>query len=104
MLGRQQERLAADDASQLAEGDDRAGEGDRPDHMPTKVSIPLILASTLVRGKFGSSVVPKPMSTAARPTKPWSIATIRGMEVISTRAASTPPMPPPTTSATINMP
>ena len=97
---RQQQRLAADDALQLAERDDRAGEGDRADEDADEdldvVDRALRCRSNVRR--VGSSVIAKPTSTAAAPTKLCRIATSCGIEVISTRAASAAPMAPPTAS------
>ncbi len=47
---------------------------------------------------------PMPTSTAARPTKLCRTATSSGMPVISTRLASTAPMPPPIAMAPIKRP
>jgi hypothetical protein len=98
----QQERLAADAAAQLAEGDDRAGERDGADE-----DVDEDLESCSDRAAAGvtssAQVAGEPTSTAAAPTKLCRSATSSGMAVIATRAAMTRRWPAPTTSSASTM-
>jgi hypothetical protein len=75
-----------------------------PTKIPTNVSIRWISASVPSTCIDGSSVTAKPTSTAAAPTKLCSMATICGIDVICTRAATAAPTPPPRASIRISRP
>ncbi len=69
-----------------------------PTNTPMKISTSWMRASTPLRPAGGAKAEANPTSTAAAPTKLCRMATSWGMAVISTRAARTAPMPPPTAS------
>ena len=75
-----------------------------PMKTPMKISTSWMRASAPVSPVAGPSSDAKPTSTAAAPTKLCRMATSCGIEVISTRAASTAPMAPPTASMPISRP
>ena len=81
----QEQRAAAERAAQLAEGDDRAGEGDRADE---HADLHLDVVREIDRRCPLPISVPMPTSTAATPTKLCSMATSSGIAVICTRAAT----------------
>ena len=100
----QQQRLAADHALQLAERDDRAGEGHRADeHAEEHLDV---VDQSVGPGELqcGIEVMAKPTSTAAAPTKLCRIATSCGIAVICTRAASAAPISPPIASMASSVP
>ena len=70
-----------------------------PTNTPTNVSIWWMVAATPSCTAVGSSVPPRPTSTAAAPTKLCRMATSCGIDVISTRDASTAPIAEPTAMA-----
>jgi hypothetical protein len=95
----QQQRLAADLAVELAEGDQRARERDRADQ---DADVDLHLVDGLFRAlqlDRGIDIAGKPTRQAARPTRLCMSATSSGIWVILTTLAAYRPMPPPITSA-----
>ena len=100
MLAREDQRRAGDQALQLGEGDDRAGEGDRADR---QAEAHLDQAARLDRagdadaeGLRREKAAPA-TKTAARPTRLWKAATSCGSAVIWMRSAMKVPIAPPIT-------
>ena len=88
------DRRAADAAGQLAEGDHRAGEGDRADEGADE-ELELVARRACGTGRpidAGLLTAAMAISTAARPTSECIAATSSGICVICTRRATTAPI------------
>ena len=93
MLAAEDQRRAGDQALQLGEGDDRAGEGDgadRPCPAPSRSGCAiLILPGAPMPKASGDTKAAAATNTAARPTSEWKAATSCGSAVIWMRRATT---------------
>ncbi len=105
MLALEHQRLAGDQALQLGEGDDRAGERDGADrraqrHFDQARELDARVGARLAMPKAaGLDSAAAATNTAARPTRLWNAATSWGSAVIWMRAATTVPIAPPISSA-----